>query len=279
VTSPEYLIDIGDTHVGHRLALTPERGFHIDGGSLVLPNGIQRAINEAWARFQQRVRDITDGAPYILLHKGDAVEGVHHRNKDGLSINMVDQADNCVEVLSDICRNAAEVYFCRGTPAHAGADSEWEEHVAGRLGAIPTEGGAYTRQVWFYNWGGYLVHAAHHIGVTSVHASKATAPMAELAELRATAGQYGLRAPDMITRGHRHDGTIVGTPSNNGMAWSVTTPGWQGKTGFSYKVKSGRVGQLTVGGGIHHLKNGRIRPWIEAYAIAPELERLGGNNE
>ncbi len=279
MTSPEYLIDIGDTHISHRLALCPPRGFVIDGGSLILPNSIQKGINEAWARFQQRVRDITKGKTYTLIHKGDQVEGVHHGAKDALSANIVDQQVNALDVLKDICDGAAEVYCCRGTPAHAGPDSEWEEPIAHNLGAIPNAAGQYTRQVLDIEWNGLLLHAAHHIGTTGVHGGKATAPMGEMAELRATAGQWGLRAPDIITRGHRHDGVVVSTPSRYGMACSIATPGWQGKTGFAYKIRGGRVGQLTVGGGIHEYRDGRFMPWIEAYAIAPELPAMESTNQ
>jgi hypothetical protein len=275
----DVIIDIGDTHVGHRLALTPPRGFVLDGGTVCRPNPIQAAINEAWARFCQRVRDVTKGKTYTLIHKGDVVEGVHHKASDALSINMTDQQNNAVDVLRELAADAAEVYFCRGTPAHAGQDSCFEEFVAQAVGAIPNGAGQYTRQVLDLRWHGLVIHAAHHIGTTGVHGGKATAPMAELAELRATAGQWGLRAPDIITRGHRHDAVVVGTPSRRGMAWSIATPGWQGKTGFAYKVRGGRVGQLHVGGGIHEFRGGRFLPWIESYAIAPELPVEGGEDE
>ena len=279
--SPDVLIDMGDTHVGHRLAVCPPRGFVIDGGNLVLPNEIQSAINEAWARFQQMVRDVTKGKSYVYIHKGDVIEGPpHHGNIDTLSANIKDQQDNAVEVLKDICSSAAEVYFIRGTGAHAGKDSEHEEAIAQRLGAIPVVSSAsgherYTRQILVLDFCGYVVHAAHHIGTTGTPAGRATAPMKEITNLRESAGAFGLRAPDVVTRGHRHVGTCAGDVTRNGMGWSITTPGWQGKTGFAYKTVGGRTEQLVVGGGIHEVRNGRFLPWVQGYAIMPDLPVKG----
>jgi hypothetical protein len=207
------------------------------------------------------------------------VEGVHHRASDAISTNMQDQRENAVAVLKDLCADAAEVYFCRGTAAHAGQDSCDEEAVAHACGAIPmtsAENGrpVYTRQIVTLKWNGLVIHAAHHVGTTSVHNGKTTALMAELGELRATAGQYGLRAPDVVLRSHRHDGGVAGSVSRYGMAWSISTPPWSGKNGFAYKVRSGRVSQLAVGGGIHEYSCGRFLPWIESYPIMPELPDL-----
>ena len=273
---PEIIIDIGDTHVGHRLALSPERGFVIDGGSLILPNEIQKAINEAWARFQQMVRDVTKGKSYILIHKGDVIEGVHHGATDNLSANIGDQQTNAVNVLKDICAGAAEVYFVRGTGVHAGQDSEWEEPVARECGAIPvvhsaTGQEAYTRQVLTFDFHGYIVHAAHHVGTTGVPNSRLTAIMRELANMREAAAAFGREAPDLVLRGHCHVGRAGGDVTYKGMAWTVSTPGWQGKTAFTYKTIGGRTGQLVVGGGIHEVANGRLMPWVQGYPIMPEL--------
>ena len=275
--SPEIIIDIGDTHVGHRLSLCPQRGFVIDGGSLILPNEIQKAINEAWARFQQLVRDVTKGKSYVLFHKGDVIEGAHHQAKDSLSANIVDQQMNAIDVLKDITTSAAEVYFIRGTAAHAGQDSEWEEGIAQRCGAIPvvnkvTGQESYTRQTMVYDFHGYWVHVSHHIGTTGSPVSRLTGPMKVLTNLRETAAAYGLEPADLVTRGHCHVGRIGGDVTWKGMGWSVTTPGWQGKSGFAYKTVGGRTGQLVVGGGIHEVANGRLLPWVQGYPIMPELE-------
>lgn len=243
----EYIIDMSDTHVGDRLGLYPGDGFVIDGGSRVAPNQIQRAIRSFFDEAVSRCMDEIGGKDFVFLHKGDVVEGSHHRSKSALSANHHDQVNNSIALFKPISEKAARTYFVRGTPAHVGEDSEIEELVAAQCSAEPSPMGHRCHPLLVFKWNGLVVHAAHHIAATSVAASRATALMAELAELQRTAGAEMLEAPDIITRGHRHVGTFVGDCNHKGMAWSVTTPGWQGKTGYSTKVKGGRVSELRVG--------------------------------
>lgn len=263
-----WIIDMGDTHVGDRLGLYPGAGFVIDGGSLVQPNPIQRAIREFYDEVIDMCLTEIGGEDFILLHKGDVVEGHHHRSKSALSANHHDQVYNSTELFKPLCDRASRTYFVRGTPAHVGEDSEIEEIVAGMCQAEKSAMGHRCHPLLVFKWNGLVFHVAHHIAGTSVAASRATALMSELVELQRTAGAEGLEAPDIVSRGHRHVGTMVSDCTHKGMAWSVATPGWQGKTGFAYKIKGGRVGELRVGlilweyskkwGAIPHMLHRRI---------------------
>lgn len=274
--STDLLVVIGDTHIGHRSSLCPPRGFTIDGGSLILPNEIQKAICEAYGRFVEMVRAATVGKSYTLIHLGDIVEGNHHGAIDTLSLNIKDQEDNAFDTLQDLFAGAAERYCVRGTPAHAGPDSVFEEPIAQRLGAIPTVSTvsgreSYTRHVVCIEWNGYLIHAAHHVSATGVAGSRTTGPMKEIVGLRESAAAFGRRAPDIILRGHCHTGAIAGDVTRYGMGFGITHPGWMGKNGYVYKLPGGRASQLVVGGGIHEYRTGRFLPWIQGYPIMPDL--------
>lgn len=243
----EYIIDMSDTHIGDRLGMYPGDGFMIDGGSKVLPNPIQRAIREFYDECIGRCMDEIKGRDFIFLHKGDIVEGSHHRSKSGLSMNYHDQVNNSIALFQPLSRAAVRSYFISGTPAHVGEDSEVEALVAGQCNAYPSPMGHKTHPLLVFRWNGLVFHAAHHIATTSVAAGQATALQAEMTELQRTAGAEGLEAPDIVTRGHRHVPNMVAGANHKGTWWSVTTPGWQGKTGFVYRIKGGRTGELRVG--------------------------------
>lgn len=243
-----YAVDLSDSHVGSKYGLCPERGFVVEGGGLVLPNPVQRVINECYAEFWEVVHKIRGDDPFIAWHKGDMIEGQHHRTKETITANLTDQAINAVDVLKPHFSQAERSYWVKGTPAHGGEESENEEWVARECGGHPDSTGRRTWPMVNIIWNGLKVNIAHHISSSSVAASQATAPQAEMVELRNSAAQVGVRPPDIVTRGHRHRASMVGEASQNGTSWSVTTPGWQGKTGYAYKHKGGRVSVLNVGG-------------------------------
>jgi len=241
-------VDIGDTHLGSQFAVTPPNGFLVDGGARVPPNPLQRVINEFWEEFWHKCHKVMGNESFILTHKGDVIEGHHHRSKEAISFNFKDQRFNAEALLLPHTSKAERVWFARGTPAHAGEESEHEEEVARACGAQQDYAGRYTWPMVKFDWNGLWVNVAHHIGVSGVSASQATAVMAEVAEMQRWAGKMGIRVPDIITRGHRHSSTGVWDLTPHGVSWSATTPGWQGRTGYTMKQKGGRTSELCVGG-------------------------------
>lgn len=244
---PLHWIDIGDTHLGSKYAVTPPGGFTVDGGGRMPPNPVQRLINECWEEFWEIANKVS-GGNYIFSHKGDIVEGHHHRSKEAISFNFKDQRDNAIRLLKPHTDKAVRSIFVRGTPAHAGEESEHEEEIARACGADPDYAGRYCWPLAKVRWHDLWVNVAHHISISGVSASQASAPQAELVELQRTAQRVGIESPDIVTRGHRHSATGVWEAGPKGTVHSITTPGWQARYGYAMKHRGGRTTELYVGG-------------------------------
>jgi hypothetical protein len=119
------------------------------------------------------VPTVTRGEPYDICHNGDVVEGVHHRATTQISHNILDQKRIAINVLKGEiarCKKMGGTYYhIRGTEAHVGQSSIFEEEVAESLGAKPNEHGQHARYDLWKRVGtkdGPLVHLLHHIGTT-----------------------------------------------------------------------------------------------------------------
>jgi len=142
-------------------------------------------------------------------------------------------------------------YMTRGTEAHVGQSGECEEDIARELGAVKDEHDRHSRfELWVRLGGetGRLVHVMHHIGTTGSMAYETTALMKEYQESCAEAGRWGMEAPAVVVRSHRHRCAKIEVPTQRGYGICITTPGWQLRTPFAYKIPGGRITTPQVGG-------------------------------
>jgi hypothetical protein len=131
-----------------------------------------------------------------------------------------------------------------------GPSAQYEEALARELGAEPNGAGQYARwELWKLLGGqGILIHFSHHIGTTGSQAYESTAVLRELVEAYTEAGRWGERPPDVVVRSHRHRAIKIELPTANQQGVSLTTPGWQGKTPFVWRIPGGRQSQPQFGG-------------------------------
>jgi hypothetical protein len=201
------------------------------------------------------VPEVTRGEPYDIVHNGDVIDGVHHNSTTQVSHNIEDQLTIAAAVLRPVVegctRTGGTYYHVRGTAAHVGQSSIYEEQLAARLGAKPNEQGQHARyDLWkrVGGPGGPLVHLLHHIGTTASAAHESSAVNAELTASYVEAARWNREPPDYIVRSHRHRSIAVDLDSAKGYAAAIVTPAWQGKTPFVWKVPGGRLSEPQVGG-------------------------------
>jgi hypothetical protein len=72
--------------------------------------------------------------------------------------------------------------------------------------------------------------------------------MRELSEAYVESAKWNEQPPSVVVRSHRHRFVEVRIQTARGFATVCTTPGWQGKTPFVYKIPSGRVATPQFGG-------------------------------
>jgi len=250
------LVVISDTHCGCRLAICPPTPNALDDGGTYTASPAQLKMWKLWREFWDVwVPQVTRGEPYDLVHNGDCIDGVHHYSTTQISHNIKDQlriADAVIRPEVERCRKGGGTYYhIRGTGAHVGPSSVWEEMLAESLGAEPNTEGQYARyDIWkrVGGKGGPLVHLLHHIGTTSSAAHESSAVNAEMATSFNESGRWGNEPPDYVVRSHRHRSIAVEIDTVKGYAASIVTPAWQLKTPFVWKIPGGRNSQPQIGG-------------------------------
>lgn len=233
------IVVISDTHCGCQLALMPPK-FQLDHGPVVVQSSLQKKLwiywNEFWGKW---VPDATKGEDYVVVHNGDAVDGVHHNSVTQITHNIKDQIKMAIEVLGPVIadKKCKGYYHIRGTEAHVGKSGQSEEGLAAALGAIPDEIGNHARwEMYLKMMNSYLIHFTHHVGTTSSSNYESTAVYKEYIEACVESGRWGHPRPDAIIRSHRHRQfkTEIRTNTGNGIAY--VTPAWQLKTPFIFKL-------------------------------------------
>jgi len=251
------LIVVSDTHAGCRLALyNPHDRIRLDDGGFYQPSELQEQMWALWREFwDEWVPTVTRGEPYDIVHNGDVIEGVHHNSTTQISHNINDQKRIAVAALKPEVEKChlmgGTFYSVRGTGAHVGQSSIFEEEVAAILGARPNKVGQHSRyDLWKRVGGkqGALVHLLHHIGTTSSAAHEASAVNAELTAEYVEAARWHREPPDYVVRSHRHRSIAVDLDSARGYAAGIVTPAWQGKTPFAWKVAGARISEPQFGG-------------------------------
>ncbi len=243
------LVCISDTHSGCGLSLCPKK-VQLDDGGYYERSDLQKKIGKLWDIFwNEVVPEYTHNEPFIVVHNGDAVDGVHHQSTYQISQNLTDQAEIAYQLLKPIVDKCeGRYYHIRGTEAHVGKSGQAEEALARRLGAIRNSEGQSARYDLNLLLGNGLINFLHHIGTTGSQAYESTAVHKELTESYIEAARWGRRPPDIIVRSHRHRYIETSIPTVNGKARAVVTPAWQGKTPFAWKIPGARLTTPHFGG-------------------------------
>jgi hypothetical protein len=231
----------------------------LDDGGKYRPSRFQLKMLGMWEEFwDEFVPMATRNEPFVVIHNGDAIDGVHHQSTTQISHNLEDQAKIAEALLAPIVERCEGRYFhIRGTEAHVGKSAREEERLARTLGAMPNESGQYARYDLWKRVGPKLLHCLHHIGTTGSQAYESTAVHKEIVEMFAEAGRWRVQPPDVVVRSHRHRYMRTAIPvghktktgkQETGEAISVVTPAWQGKTPFVWKIPGGRLTTPQIGG-------------------------------
>jgi len=226
------IVVISDTHFGSTLSICPPK-FQLDDGGFYTPSPLQRTLWRYWTDFWGWIDERLDGAPHILVHNGDVLDGVHHKTTTLVSHNLKDQENMSVQCLQPRVDKALKFFQIRGTEAHVGPSADCEERIAKRLNAdVDPDTNQHSRWELTMKFGREILHFSHHIGTTSSTAYESSAPMREIAASFIEAGQWGDVSPTILVRSHRHRYIEV-KPANCRI---VVTPAWQAKTPFVFKM-------------------------------------------
>jgi hypothetical protein len=250
---PRNIVVINDIHAGCRMGLSPLT-VKLDGGGDYLASDFQSYLWARWREFwTDWVPHVTKGEPYDLCINGDVVDGVHHGSTTQISHNLGDQAEIAMTLLRPIVKNAERYFHIRGTEAHVGPSGVEEERIARELGATPDANGNYARWDMLHEITGpdgkpRYVHFTHHISPHSSGQSEVGALGRELNDMYNESGRWGKAPADVLVRGHRHRYSQIPMVGDRGLQICVVSPGWQGKTPFTYRLSGARMALPQFGG-------------------------------
>lgn len=129
---------VADTHQGSPVALPPNGTAwdFIDGGSKPF-GGWQVTFWNHWCECADRVGDLRSRYDQlVIVHAGDAIEGVHHQTVQLLTQRVDEQERMHVAAMQELQRRAKfdpahdRIIYLSGTPAHSGNGNSSTERIA-----------------------------------------------------------------------------------------------------------------------------------------------------
>jgi hypothetical protein len=238
------VLNMGDTHCGHVVGLTPpEWQFHTTGDKY--HDKYAKIQHQMWTWFVDTVTPLTPISRLIL--NGDAVEGKGSRSggTELLTSDMIQQGkmiDRIIEIIQP-----EEIAMTFGTPYHTGINEDMEQVIADRIGA--TIESHLEREVE-----GVRIDARHFIGSSSIPHGRYTALAREDLWRLIWADRSEKFAPHIILRSHVHYFGFCG----NEFSSMFTLPCLQGLgSKFGSRVCSGSV---SLGFLILDCDNGKFTP-------------------
>lgn len=248
-----------DTHAGSEVGLMPPGPWQLEGGGTYQPNTAQQTLNKIWTEAWERVAQIRSGARLVVVHAGDAVEGIHRKNVQSWTTRLAEMERCHVECMDQALKIAGydsgggdRIYYVKGTPYHVGAGGVSEEKIARDLdGCIPMieprdeKGGRYLWDRVLLDINGVLFDIAHHGGGLSRLPWNKSGPLrSRLNQAYWRSLEAGLQIPDYWIRAHMHqaahDVLVAGKHTING----YICPALQSKTEYGYKVATDLLATL-----------------------------------
>jgi hypothetical protein len=246
------LVIISDLHVGDEVGLCRPDAARTDENGRYGPPEVVCKMWAWWEEFWgEWVPEVCRGEPFAVCCNGDAMDGRHHNSVHQWTQNLTAQQAEAEAILRPVVEACeGRYYHIRGTEAHVGPSGEQEEALARALGAIPSEDGQYARYEMWARVGKGLAHITHHIGTAGSMHYESTALMRELTEAYVEAGRWHNEPPDFVVRSHRHRNAEVRVQTHKGFATVFTTPAWQLRTPFAYRIAGARQSLPQIGGSV-----------------------------
>ena len=236
------LVPMSDMHSGSNNALFVNRFWEGMQGVNHVPTDTQRKIYNHFVEVTKKIRIARKDRTLVIVHDGDAVEGVHHNNVDVATRNVGEQSDIHTEIMLDFkdrvdWQKGDKLYYVTGTETHTG---DVENKLAEMVGAQQYDDNLYVAN--------HLELVIHDLSIWFVHHGKSAGAGANegdgirnwLRDIYWDAKKANKTPPSMVISGHVHQPTYnTYVVNDNGIfktVHCVICPSWQAKTRYAYKV-------------------------------------------
>lgn len=251
------IVVVSDLHVNSSVALWPPDFVDDDG----MPRPQSKTQTWLWRNWLDFISKIE--GDYIVVVNGDPVHGIHaDKDTQVVTTNRASMLRAAGLVLEPLTIRALGIYFTKGTMYHDGPSGCDAESLAQALEAMADPDTLQSSR-WYLrmNLDGKLFTFAHHTPFARVYPE--TPPARRWKEAKEDFADFGTEIPDAIVRSHVHRGQVF--PDRTGQRYFFTTPGWQLRYGYAYKVDP--EGTICVGGLILWVEGGQIKWDLIQYPV------------
>lgn len=249
---------ISDMHSGGSTALFPhykhlKKGFWQFKHNRYVPSGRQCDMFEHYDKCAIEVSKRRKGKRLVVVHDGDAQDGVHH-NTNQLATRIRDeQTDVHIWLMSwllnktQFARNKGDrLYYVSGTETHT---DDKEDRIAQELGAEQTLSGDDVYDFLPLEVNGRLLWFLHHGGNAGKGHTEGDALRNWLKRIYWQCVKDKRRVPDVIISGHVHTPAYSTYVQDYHTLHGIILPSWQSKTRYAYMVAPtdvNKVGMQTL---------------------------------
>lgn len=243
---------LSDMHSGGSTALFLNRPF-ADEHQSVVPNKSQQKIYPVFEQVMARVAQARKNKRLIIVHNGDAIEGLHHNSIQMSLFSTTSQAKVHKELMRTFVSGTAfdpdrgdKLFYVRGTETHV---QDVENVIGMELGAERNpKNDLYVydhlemvlndKTIWF----------AHHGPKKGKGANEGGPIYNWLKTIYFDAKKHQRPVPDLTVTGHVHTAAYSVYVPREGNQWKmmhgIICPSFQQKTRFGYKVAAVDVNEI-----------------------------------
>jgi len=234
---------LSDMHSGGSTSLFLNR-FWQDEHTNHTPTEKQREIYKVFEKCAEYAKDSRKNKRLIVIHNGDAVEGIHHNTLQVCVHNKASQAEIHTELMDTFLRRAKfdkksgdRLFYVRGTETHV---EDIETEIAKDLSAERTPDGNWVFDHLELDVNGRLIWLVHHGKQRGRGANEGNAMRNWLRDIYFECEKINKRPPDIVITGHTHTPAygvyVVSRGSGYHMMHGLICPSWQAKTRYAYKI-------------------------------------------
>ena len=244
-----------DTHCGSSLGLIKPGGLNLHDGGTFQPSLLQRKIWEVWDESWHKIAQARKGRRLIIVHNGDATEGLHHGTTQVVSSRMdehkqihIDAMDHALKVCKFNAGKGDSLYYVTGTEEHAGKGSEMEEDIAKDLEAVPLSDKRHTWDVIKKVIHGVQFNISHHgarSGNTVLTDDNSMRQI--LKNIYFDCVNFRKPIPRYWIRAHIHKFIHADYEDAQGRIEGIVLPSFQMRTGYVYKKFNDRYKPNDIG--------------------------------
>jgi len=273
---PGILAAVGDLHTNSFSGLAPPIIYSTKGNP-IQQNPFQVWLWDKWLRYWDYMGEIKTRTklPLVLVLNGDSVDKNKYAHDELMSLSDTVIQAMAIDAVQPAVDVADIVYVVRGTPAHTGQGSWYEDALGKAIGAVspnPAAFGEYKQHSWWHLYlelGGVTFDIHHRPESSSMRPWTRGAGAMRIAKIVMDEYiQSGDRPPDIALRNHFHHWEDSGT---NQPTRAFMLPAWQGATDFTHYIGMGSKIH-PVGGVYFTCRDGKYSPW-EQVVYSPKRRK------